>query len=273
MTVATEDIEIALLLEGIRQKYGYGFGEYSRASVLRRLEKFMRDEKISTISGLQAVVMHDSLAMTRLVQTLSVNVTSMFRDPEFFLAFRTNAVPRLRTYPFLRFWVAGCASGQEAYSLAILLCETGLLERSRIYATDMSDHNLQMARSGMVPLKNMKEYTQNYQRSGGSEDFSNYYSARYDKVIFQKELTSKISFAQHNLAADKSFNEFHVIFCRNVMIYFSKDLQERVMHLFHNSTVPFGFLGLGVKEAIFPTSFRREYTELGDGTRLFQRLN
>ncbi len=268
-----EDIEINLLLEGIQKTYGYDFREYARASVTRRLRKFMRDNKIPTISSLQHRVLHDSAAMSKLVETLSVNVTSMFRDAEFYRALRKHAVPRLQTYPYLRLWVAGCSTGEEAYSLAILLHEEGLLEKSRIYATDFSDKNVQRAKSGIVPLKSMKANTQNYIQAGGHRDFSEYYSAQYGQVIFKTFLSEKISFAQHNLVTDQSFNEFHVILCRNVMIYFNRKLQEHVMHLFNDSIAPLGFLGMGAKEAIFPTSFRKLYAEHGDGTRLFQLVN
>ncbi|WP_306121136.1 protein-glutamate O-methyltransferase CheR [Roseovarius sp. MMSF_3359] len=268
-----QDIETTLLLQGIQQTYGYDFREYARASVIRRLRKFMRDHDLPTVSALQNRVLHDSAAMSKLVDTLSVNVTSMFRDAEFYQALRKHAIPRLQTYPYLRLWVAGCSTGEEAYSLAILLHEEGLLEKSRIYATDFSDKNVQRAKSGIVALKSMKTNTQNYIRAGGHRDFSEYYSAKYGQVIFKKFLSEKISFAQHNLVTDQSFNEFHVILCRNVMIYFNKKLQEHVMHLFNDSIAPLGFLGLGVKEAIFPTSFRKLYSEHGDGTRLFQLVN
>ena len=268
-----EDIELRLLLDGIYHQYGYDFREYARASISRRLTKYMRDHGLSTISSLQNLVLHDSAAMSKLVDTLSVNVTTMFRDTEFFRALRDYAVPRLQTYPFLRFWVAGCATGEEAYSLAILLKEEGLLERSRIYATDFSSKNVQGAKRGIFSLKLMKQYTQNYIAAGGKSDFSEYYSAQYGQAKFNASVSANISFAQHNLVTDQSFNEFHVILCRNVMIYFDKQLQEHVMNLFHESIAPLGFLGIGIKEAIFPTNFRSHYIECGDGTRLFQLKN
>ncbi len=270
---AVEDIELRLLLDGIYHHYGYDFRDYARASINRRLKKYMRDHGLTTISALQDRVLHNRPAMSKFVDTLSVNVTTMFRDAGFFRALRTYAVPRLQTYPFLRFWVAGCSTGEEAYSLAILLHEEGLLDRSRIYATDFSSKNTQSAKRGIFSLKQMKQYTQNYIDAGGKSDFSEYYSAQYGQVKFKSSIADNISFAQHNLVTDQSFNEFHVILCRNVMIYFDKQLQEHVMNLFHESIAPLGFLGIGIKEAIFPSNFRTHYVEHGEGTRLFQLKN
>lgn len=270
VSLEVEQIEVDLLLEGIKRHYNYDFLNYSRPSVIRRLHKVLRDEELATISALQARVMHDSKAMSRLIDTLSVNVTAMFRDAAFFKAFRERAISRLRTYPYLRFWVAGCSTGEEAYSLAILLHEEGLLERSRIYATDFSGKNIKHARMGSYDVQSMRAHTRSYIASGGQRDFSTYYAAKYDQAKLSDFLARNISFAQHNLVTDQSFNEFHVIFCRNVMIYFDRILQERVMHLFQESLAPLGFLCLGSQESIFPTSFRRNYKELGEGTRLFQ---
>ncbi|WP_299850255.1 protein-glutamate O-methyltransferase CheR [uncultured Roseovarius sp.] len=268
-----EEIELDLLLEGIQRHYGYDFRDYARASIIRRVEKFSKDQCLNSISALQEQVLHNNAVMSNFVDTISVNVTTMFRNAEFFQAFRKHAVPRLQTYPYLRFWLAGCSTGEEAFSLAILLHEEGLLERSRIYATDFSSKNIQRAKRGVFPLKSMKDYTRNYIRAGGVCDFSEYYSAQYDQAKLKSFISSNISFAQHNLVTDQSFNEFHVILCRNVMIYFNKQLQEHVMNLFHDSIAPLGFLGLGIKEAIFPTSFRSLYAEQGEGTRLFQVKN
>lgn len=268
-----EAIEIDLFLDGIHRHYGYDFRGYSRASMVRRLKKFISDEGLKSVSELQSEALHDSLTMSRLIATMSVNVTSMFRDPEFFRAFRKRVIPRLQTYPYLRLWVAGCSTGEEAYSLAILLHEEGLLDRSRIYATDFSDKNVQRAKEGMFPLKAMRGYTESYIAAGGTASFAEYYSAKYGQAKLKAFLSKNISFAQHNLVVDQSFNEFHVIFCRNVMIYFDQGLQEHVMHLLRDSLAPFGFLGIGIKESIFPTSFRQEFKELGDGTRLFQHFS
>ena len=268
-----EDIELGLLLDCIHRKCGYDFRDYARASILRRVRKSMRDNELQTISALQDLILHDDAEMATFIDALSVNVTSMFRDAEFFRAFRKYAIPRLETYPYLRLWLAGCATGEEAYSVAIMLHEEGLLERSRIYATDFSSRNVQSAKTGVFPAKLVKSYNKNYLRAGGKGKFSDYYSARYNQAKVKRFILDKISFAQHNLVTDQSFNEFHVILCRNVMIYFNRQLQEHVMNLIHESIAPLGFMGLGTKEAIFPVNFRTYYTEHGHGTRLFQLKN
>ena len=273
MALDVEKIEIALLLEGVFQRYGYDFRGYARPSVARRIEKACQLEKVASVSALQERLLHEPQAMARFAKTMSINVTSMFRDPEFFKAFRDYAIPTLGTYPYLRIWVAGCATGEEAYSVAILLHEAGLLDRSRIYATDFSDENVQQAQKGIFDLSKMQEYTRNYQLSGGQQEFSTYYSTQHQKVIFRKDLSENISFAQHNLATDASFNEFHAIFCRNVMIYFDTPLQERAMHLLHDSLGSLGFLSLGTHESIWPIKLREEFTEQKDGTRLFRAIN
>lgn len=271
-SLSIEKIEQDLLLEGIFQRYGYDFREYAESSVARRIQRIMEIERASSISALQGLILRDPAAMQRFVSALAIHVTSMFRDPEFYLCFRKSVVSQLRTYPFLRIWIAGCATGEEVYSLAILLHEEGLLERCRIYATDVSDEIVQEAKKGIIPLKKMQDFTRNYQMAGGTSDFSSYYSAKYDKAIINSELLENVTFSQHNLVTDGSFAEFHVIFCRNVMIYFNQKLQEHVMHLFRDSLVSLGFLGLGTKESIYPTSFRDEYKELSDGKRLYRAL-
>lgn len=265
-----QDSDVDSLLYSIQDKYGYAFQEYVRTSIRRRIGKFIQDEHLSSIQDVERYVIQDPEAMDRLLEVLSISVTSMFRDPDFFMAFRTKAITRLKTYPYLRFWVAGCSTGEEALSLAIILHEHDLLERSRIYATDISPQNLRNANSGIIPLRSMTENTRNYVLSGGRRDFSNYYSAKFEHVIFRGFLRRRISYAQHNLVADKSFNEFHVIFCRNVMIYFAKSLQERVMHLFFESLTSCGFLGLGSRESIVPGTLAERCKEVERGTRLFQ---
>ena len=263
-------IETDLLLAGVQQRYGFDFHNYARASLLRRLEKFRQDEGLASLSALQALVLHDTQAMSRLLDTISINVSTMFRDPDFYRSLRQHVLPRLATYPYLRFWVAGCANGEEAVSLAILLQEAKLLDRTRIYCTDFSTQNVDRAQRGIFSLKKVKEFTSNYQKSGGTGDFSRYYTALYDQAKFSDGLLGNMSFAQHNLATDQSFNEFHVVCCRNVMIYFDQTLQERVMHLLRGSMAPRGYLGLGTKEAIFPSRLRSHFTEIGSATRLFQ---
>src|SRR3954467_12153253 len=245
-----ERIEIELLLEGVFRHYGFDFRSYAYASIRRRLWKRIEAEGLSSVSELQALVLHDTSSMERLLLDLSVSVTAMFRDPGFYQLFRSEVVPLLRTYPFIRIWHAGCSTGEEVYSTAILLHEEGLLDRARIYATDINDVVLRHARSGIFPLNRMQEYTENYIRAGGTRSFSEYYTAKYDGALFNPMLTKNVVFSQHNLVTDQSFSEFNVIFCRNVLIYFDRDLQHRVQALFYDSLVMFGILALGSKESL-----------------------
>ena len=228
---------------------------------------------MGTVTGLLDLVLHDPSVMQRLLFDLSINVTSMFRDPGFYRAFREQVVPMLKTYPFVRVWNAGCSTGEETFSLAILLAEAGLLEKTRIYATDMNDAVLERAASGVFPLEKMREYTGNYIEAGGERAFSEYYKAGPGGAHFAPELCENVVFAQHNLASDGSFNEFHAIVCRNVMIYFDKSLQERVHQLFRSSLVTFGVLGLGSRESIRGMAVEDSYEELDVGARLYRRVS
>ena len=266
-----EEIEVALLLEAIFRRYGFDFREYAPASLKRRLWRRAHAEGLETISALQDRVLHDPACMERLLLDLSINVTTMFRDPSFYAAFREKVVPLLRTYPFPRVWVAGCSTGEEVYSLAIVLEEEGLLERTRIYATDINEAVLDRARRGVFDLDKMQEFTQNYLQAGGTRAFSEYYLADYDGVVFDRRLVEHAVFAQHNLVSDRSFNEFHVIVCRNVMIYFDRSLQERVFRLFDESLVRFGVLALGHKETIRFSSFADRYAELDAAERIWRK--
>ena len=267
-----EGLEIDLLLEGIFRHYGYDFREYARSSIKRRLWRRVYAEHLDSISGLQERVLHDAAAMDRLLLDLSVNVTAMFRDPSFYRAFRTHVVPLLRTYPFLRIWNAGCSTGEETYSMAILLREEGLYDRTRIYATDINEVVLDRARTGSFPIEKMREYTENYQRAGGTADFSSYYVAVGEGARFHRSLSENVVFAQHNLASDRSFNDFHVILCRNVMIYFDRSLQDHVHSLFYESLVRFGILALGHKESIRFTSHQECYEELNATEKLYRKM-
>jgi chemotaxis protein methyltransferase CheR len=267
-----EDIELWLLLEGVYRHYGFDFREYSPGSVRRRVTLSMKREGVNTISAFQALVLHDPVAMERFLLTLSVNVTAMFRDPPFYLAFRKKLVPILRTYPFIRIWNAGCSTGEEAYSIAIMMREEGLYERCRIYATDMNKTVLDRAESGIFPLSAMQDYTTNYLQAGGAGVFSDLYTAGYDSAIFDSSLRRNIVFAQHNLVTDGAFNEFNVILCRNVMIYFNRTLQDRVHALIYESLAPFGVLGLGSKETIRFTSHQGCYQELDGANRLYRKV-
>jgi chemotaxis protein methyltransferase CheR len=267
-----ETIEIKLLLEGIYQHYGFDFRDYVLASLRRRIWNIVRAEELTTISALQDRILHNPEAMDRFVLGLSVNVTTMFRDPSFYLTFRTRVVPLLRTYPFIRIWHAGCSTGEEVYSMAILLHEEGLFERCRIYATDMNEAVLARARAAIFPLNRMREYTTNYLQSGGKRSFSEYYTAAYDGAIFRPFLKEQVVFSQHNLAMDSSFNEFHVILCRNVLIYFNEQLQRRVHELLYTSLVPLGIIGLGQQESIHFNAHESQYQELVRGEKLYRRV-
>jgi chemotaxis protein methyltransferase CheR len=268
-----EDIELALLLEAIYRRYGFDFREYAPASLKRRLWRRANAEGVDTISALQALVLHDPACMERLLLDLSINVTTMFRDPSFYAAFREKVVPMLRTYPFTRIWMAGCSTGEEVYSLAIVLREEGVLDRTRIYATDINQAVIERARLGVFPLEKMQGYTQNYLAAGGTRAFSEYYHASYDGAVLDRSLVETAVFAQHNLVSDRSFNEFHVIVCRNVMIYFDRSLQERVFALFHESLARLGVLALGHKETIRLSSFARHYQQIDPVEKLWKKIS
>jgi chemotaxis protein methyltransferase CheR len=267
-----ERIEIELLLEGVFRHYGFDFRSYAYASVRRRLWKRIEDEGLNSVSELQARVLHDAEAMERLLLDLSINVTAMFRDPVFYREFRTLVVPLLRTYPFIRIWHAGCSTGEEVYSMAILLEEEGLLERARVYATDINGVVLQQARAGIFPLTRMQEYTENYIKAGGKRSFSEYYTAKYDGALFSPSLTKNVVFAQHNLVTDRSFAEFNVIFCRNVLIYFDSTLQNRVHMLFYDSLAMFGILALGGKESLRGSEYEACYERLHPREKIFRKI-
>ena len=267
-----ESIELQLLLEGIFRHYGFDFREYAPASLKRRVWRRVYAEGERTIAGLLERVLHEPDAMERLLLDLSINVTSMFRDPSFYVAFREKVAPALHTYPFTRIWVAGCSTGEEVYSLAILLQEEGLYERTRIYATDINETVLDRARAGVFPLDRMQEYTENYIRAGGTRSFSEYYLAKYEGALFERTLTENVVWAPHNLMQDRGFNSFHVIFCRNVMIYFDRSLQAKVHQLFYESLERFGILALGHKESIRFSGFEQRYEELDALEKLYRKV-
>jgi chemotaxis protein methyltransferase CheR len=256
-----EHLEIELLLEGVFRHYGFDFRAYAYASIRRRLWKRVEGEGLRTISDLQARILHDTDAMERLLL-----------DPGFYKEFREKVVPLLRTYPFIRIWHAGCSTGEEVFSMAILLEEEGLYDRARLYATDINDVVLQRAKQGIFPLERMQEYTDNYIRAGGTRSFSEYYTAKYDGALFSPSLTRNVVFSQHNLVTDRSFSEFHVIFCRNVLIYFDKTLQNRVHQLFYESLVMFGILALGSKESLKFSQFEPCYEKLSAAEKLYRKV-
>ena len=266
------DIELKMLMEAIYLKYSYDFCDYTHASQKRRVLHAMREMGCATISALQERVLHQPKAFSELLQYLTIPVTEMFRDPGYYAALREQVIPVLRTYPSLKIWVAGCSTGEEVFSLAILLKEEGLLERSMIYATDINPQSLEKARKGVFPLESMRSYTQNYQLAGGRRAFSDYYTAAYNAALFDKSLCENVTFADHSLATDTVFAETQLISCRNVMIYFKKKLQERALGLFHESLCHRGFLGLGSKESIDFSSYARHFEPIVKRERIFRKL-
>ena len=266
-----EDLELELLLEGIFRQYGYDFRGYASASLRRRLWKRAHVERLETLTALLDLVLHDAAALDRLLRDLSINVTEMFRDPSFHRALRAKAFPLLRTYPFVRAWVAGCATGEEVLSLAIALHEEGVLDRTRIYATDMNEAALTRARDRLVPAEHLLDFSDNYQRAGGRRALTDYCVVRGENAVFDAALTRNVVYAQHNLVSDRSFNEFHLILCRNVMIYFGRDLQKQVHQLFLDSLVPLGLLGLGRKETIADPGIAERYEAIEPAEKLFRR--
>lgn len=267
-----EKLEVELLLEGIFRHYGFDFRSYAYSSLRRRLWKRIEAERLGSVSALQDAVLHDPEVMERLLRDLSVNVTAMFRDPTFYVAFREQVIPLLRTYPFIRIWHAGCSTGEEVFSMAILLTEEGLYDRCRIYATDINDIVLRQAKLRIFPLDRMQEYTDNYIKAGGKRSFSEYYTAMYEGALFSPALLRNVVFSQHNLVTDGSFAEFNVILCRNVLIYFDKSLQGKVHSLFYDSLSTFGVLCLGSKESLKFSRFEHCYEELNTREKIYRKI-
>ncbi|HEU4777498.1 MAG TPA: CheR family methyltransferase [Telluria sp.] len=265
-------IELKLLMEAIYLKYSHDFRDYSGASQKRRVLHAMHQMDCASISELQARVLHDPEAFMQLLQYLTIPTSEMFRDPSYFLALREHVVPHLQTYPSLKIWIAGCSTGEEVYSMAILLKEEGLLERSIIYATDINPHSLERARKGVFQLERMRAYTASYQMAGGRGAFSDYYTAAYDSALFDRSLIDNVSFADHSLATDSVFSETHLVSCRNVLIYFNRKLQDRALGLFRDSLCHRGFLGLGSKESLDFSSFASSFTPLVKAERLYRKV-
>jgi len=268
-----ESVHVRLFLESLFLRYGYDFRGYAYPSIRRRVLRLLKLEGLEDIPALQNRVLEEPKSLDRVLHGLTIHVTAMYRDPEFYKRIRASVVPILRTYPYVRIWVAGCASGEEVYSLAILLHEENLYRRCRIYGTDISESVVQSAKVGTFPLSAMKEYTANYIRSGGKEDFSSYYSADAQSAVFRPWLRENVVFAQHNLVTDGSPNEFNVIFCRNVMIYFTSELQARVHRLLHSSLVRLGVLGLGRRESLRFTPHEDAYEAIDSQERLFKKVS
>ena len=245
-----KDEEVEFLIKDVYELYGYDFSGYSRASFKRRVNRICLIERFTSFAELRYTLINEPDYLKRFVEEVTVNVTEMFRDPHFFKGLREKILPQLGTYPLIRIWVAGCSTGEEAYSMAILLKEANLYHKSLIYGTDLNPSVLETARAGVFPLQQMKLYSENYMLSGGKKDFSDYYTANYDSAKFDKSLQEKLILSTHNLVSDSSFNSFQLIICRNVLIYFDRGLQERVFRLFDNSLENLGFLALGAKETI-----------------------
>ena len=266
------EIELKLLIEAIYLKYSYDFRDYSGASLKRRVLLALKQLQCQSISELQRKILYDPQAFMELLQYLTIPVSEMFRDPSYYLSLREQVVPLLRTYPSLKIWVAGCSTGEEVYSMAILLREERLLERSIIYATDINPRSLEQARQGIFSLAELRQYTENYQRAGGKNSFSDYYTAAYDSVIMDKSLKDHVTFADHSLATDSVFAETQLISCRNVLIYFNKPLQDRAFGLFHDSLCHRGFLGLGSRETVEFSGYASQYEAFDKQERIFRKL-
>jgi chemotaxis protein methyltransferase CheR len=266
-----ENIEIDLLLEAIFRRYGHDFRHYARASVERRVRQFLPKANCATISEMIPKLLHDAAFFEAFLGQFSITVTEMFRDPPVYRSIREKVLPVLKTYPFIKVWHAGCASGEEAYSLAVVLKEAGMYDRTTIYATDFNDLILQKAREGIYDLENMKLFTKNYQGSGGTRSFSQYYHAEYGAIAMDQTLRRNITFANHNLVTDSVFTEAHLILCRNVLIYFDRDLQNRVLALFRDSLIRGGFLCLGSKESIQFSEVGNDFRAFDERSRIYQK--
>ena len=267
------DIEIRLLMEAIYLKYSYDFRDYTGASQKRRVAYALSQLELPNIAALQDRVLHDPAVFAQLLQFLTIPVSEMFRDPPYFLALRQQVVPVLHTYPSVKIWVAGCSTGEEAWSMAILLREEGLLKRTQIYATDINPASIEKARQGIFPLEAVKGYTANYQRAGGSSAFSDYYTAAYGAAKFDPSLCADVIFADHSLATDSVFAETQLVSCRNVLIYFNRNLQDRALGLFHESLCHRGFLGLGSKESIDFSAYATRFDTLAKAERIFRKAS
>lgn len=267
-----KDEEVEHLIKDVYELYGYDFSQYSRASFRRRINRICVIDKFTSFAELRYTVLNDPDYLKHFIEEITVNVTEMFRDPHFFKALREKILPQLGTYPLIRIWVAGCSTGEEAYSIAILLKEAGLYHKSLIYGTDINPSVLEKARSGVFPLQQMKLYSENYILSGGKKDFSDYYTANYDSVRFDQSLQEKLILSTHNLVSDSSFNSFQLVICRNVLIYFDKSLQERVFRLFDASLENLGFLALGSKETLRFSNLGKYYHQVDD-QRIWKKVD
>ena len=266
------DIELRLLLEGVYQRYQHDFRNYSHASMRRRILHAMERFECDTVSALQAKVLHDPAVFAQMLQFFTVQVSEMFRDPAYFKAIRDHVVPVLRTYASIKIWIAGCSSGEEVWSLAILLAEEGLLDRTLIYATDINPEALKLAESGIYDVDRIAQFSRNYREAGGRGSLSDYYTANLHDAIFDRTLRKHFVFADHSLATDSVFSEVHFVSCRNVLIYFNRELQDRAVRLFYDALIHRGFLGLGAKESLRFTQIADQFAEVSRLEKIYQRL-
>ena len=267
-----KDEEIKILLDELFVRYGYDFSNYAKASFKRRVNRLMVIDRMPSFAEFLYRIKNDGDYLPHLVEELTVNVSEMFRDPHTFKTIREEVLPVLATHPFIRIWHAGCASGEEVYSMAILLEEAKLLHKSLLYATDLNASVVENIRKGIFPMSQMKQYSENYILSGGREDFSSYYTAKYDWAKFDEKFKTKMIAATHNLVSDRSFNEFQLIFCRNVLIYFDKDLQDKVLTLFDDSLEKLGYLVLGSKENIRFSKLDKKYKQLERKEKIWRKM-
>jgi len=268
-----KDDEVELLINDLLERYGYDFNDYSRASLKRRINRLYLLDKFPSFAEFRYKIKSDEQYLQRVVEELTVNVTEMFRDPSFYKTLREEVLPVLATHPFIRVWHAGASTGEEVYSMAIMLFEANLLHKSLLYCTDINPSVLEKAKHGFFPMDQMKQYSENYIQSGGQRDFSSYYTAKYDRARFNESLGEKMIFATHNLVSDRSFNEFQLIMCRNVLIYFDKLLQEKVFKLFNSSLELFGFVALGSKETLRYSSVAKNYKIVNANEKIWRKIS
>jgi chemotaxis protein methyltransferase CheR len=271
--IQISDSEVEIILDDLFAIYGYDFTNYSRASIKRRINRLIGNDRFLSFAEFRFKLKTNPEYFNRFVEQVTVNVTEMFRDTLFYKALREQVLPLLATWPMIRIWHAGCSTGEEVYSMAILLHEANLLNRSLLYATDINPAVLEKVRAGIFPMSQMKQYSENYILSGGKKDFSSYYTAQYDSAKFDEFLGKKIVLATHNLVSDGSFNEFQLILCRNVMIYFDKQLQDRTLNLFYNSLEMLGYLALGSKETLKFTDIHRKFKQLDNKEKIWRKIS
>ncbi len=266
-----EESEIRMLIYSIYEKYGYDFSNYSKASIRRRLIRILDLLEFNNLKELQSWLLKSNENFERFLNEVTVNVTEMFRDPTFFKSLKERVFPYLKTFPYTKIWHAGCSTGEEMYSLAILLEEAKLLSKAQVYGTDINTNVIREAREGIYPLKEMADYSRNYVRAGGKESLSNYYLAKFDSAIFSSHIKQNLLFSYHNLVTDSSFNEFNLIVCRNVLIYFDRELQAKVFQLFLDSLPPLGYLALGSKESVLFDKQRDQFEVIDEKERIYRK--